>query len=274
MLEANLPPRYDILGLGVDNLALTEAVDLIQVWVEKHQHSPDEAGKMVITANPEYVMAARRDSIFRQIVAHAALRTADGAGLIACGRLWGLPFNGRVTGVALTHALAQRSAALAAQNKTLSLFLLGAKPGVAQAAAERLQTLYPGVQIAGTFAGEAIPDSDADTTAQVRASQPDIVLVAYGMGTLKQDGWMFRNLDSTGAAVAIGVGGVFDYLTGQVSLAPSILRNLGLEWAYRLYREPWRWRRMLALPLFAALVLARVPARRLKPIFKAGSPLS
>ena len=216
MLETFLPPRYDILGLAVDNLNLTEAVDLIQAWVEQHQHNPTDAGKMVITANPEYVMAARRDATFGQIVAQAALRTADGAGLIACGRLWGLPFKGRVTGVALTHALAQRSAALAAQNTRFSLFLLGAGPGVAQQAATRLQQRYPGVQIAGTFAGEASPDSDAHTTTQVRASQPDIILVAYGMGTLKQDGSMFRNLDSTGAAVAIGVGGVFDYLTGRV----------------------------------------------------------
>lgn len=264
MLETNLPPRYDILGLGVDNLTLTETVDLIQAWVEAHQHNPTESGKMVITANPEYVMAARRDPTFRQIVAHAALRTADGAGLIACGRLWGLPFKGRVTGVALTHALAQLSAALTIQNKSFTLFLLGAGPGVAQEAAAQLQNLYPGVQIAGTFAGEASPDSDAHTTAQVQATQPDIVLVAYGMGSLKQDGWMFRNLDDTGAAVAIGVGGVFDYLTGRVSLAPPLLQNLGLEWAYRLYREPWRWRRMLALPLFAALVLARIPAHRFK----------
>lgn len=241
---------------------MPETVALIEEWVEKHRANPDEPGKMIITANPEYVMAARRDPEFRQIVEKAALRTPDGAGLMACGKLWAQPFRGRVTGVALTYALAKRSAELAQENRAFSLFLLGAAPGVADAAALKLQELYPNVQIAGTFAGTAAPSGDVETVAKVREAKPDIVLVAYGMGSLKQDGWMARNLGESGVAVAIGVGGVFDYLTGRAKLAPPVLRKLGLEWAYRLYHEPWRWKRMLALPQFAFLVLCQVPRQR------------
>lgn len=262
------PSRLNILGLDIDNLTLAETVDLIQNWVEGRQAQPNLPGRMLITVNPEYIMAARRDPAFHRIVEQADWRTADGAGLLGCGRLWGQPFRGRVTGVALTHALAQRSAVLSRQHRQFRLFLLGAGPGVAEEAAAKLQALYSGVQIAGTFAGQADPEGDSETRLRVKAAEADIVLVAYGMGILKQDGWMARNLKYTNVAVAIGVGGVFDYLTGRVRLAPPTLRRLGLEWAYRLYKEPWRWRRMLILPQFAGLVLLQIPSHwwnKLKP---------
>jgi N-acetylglucosaminyldiphosphoundecaprenol N-acetyl-beta-D-mannosaminyltransferase len=261
--KQGLPPRYEILGLGVDDLTLAEAVDLLHEWVLQKRSEPHHPGSMVITVNPEYVMAARNDVQFREIVAQAALRTPDGAGLLGCGYLWGRPFRERVTGVALTHALAKHSAVLSKSGQAFRLFLLGAAPGVAELAATKLQTLYPGVQIAGTYAGLADPSGDRETVDQVRTAQADIVLVAYGMGSLKQDGWMVRNLNTSGAAVAIGVGGVFDYLAGRVKLAPPLIRKMGLEWLYRLYQEPRRWRRMLVLPHFLGLVIWQLPAQRL-----------
>jgi N-acetylglucosaminyldiphosphoundecaprenol N-acetyl-beta-D-mannosaminyltransferase len=261
--KQDLPRRYEILGLGVDDLTLAEAVDLLHTWVLQRRREPHRPSSMVITVNPEYIMAARTDAQFREIVAQAALRTPDGAGLLGCGYLWGRPFRERVTGVALTHALAKRSAELSRVGQVLRLFLLGAAPGVAEAAAAKLQALYPGVQIAGTYAGLADPSGDVETVAQVRAVQADIVLVAYGMGSLKQDGWMARNLNASGATVAIGVGGVFDYLAGRVRLAPPLIRKMGLEWLYRLYQEPRRWRRMLVLPQFLGLVVWQIPAQRL-----------
>jgi N-acetylglucosaminyldiphosphoundecaprenol N-acetyl-beta-D-mannosaminyltransferase len=260
--KQDLPRRYEILGLAVDDLTLNEAVDLLHEWVLQQHREPHRPGSMVITVNPEYVMAARNDAQFREIVAQAVLRTPDGAGLLGCGYLWGRPFRERVTGVALTHALAKHSAELSKAGQAFRLFLLGAAPGVAEVAAAKLQALYPGVQIAGIYAGLADPTGDVETVAQVRAVQADIVLVAYGMGSLKQDGWMVRNLNASGAAVAIGVGGVFDYLAGRVKLAPPLIRKMGLEWLYRLYQEPHRWRRMLVLPQFLGLVVWQIPAQR------------
>jgi N-acetylglucosaminyldiphosphoundecaprenol N-acetyl-beta-D-mannosaminyltransferase len=233
----------------VDNLNLDAAAGLLFEWVKQRRLDALFPARLVVTLNPEYVMATRRNPAFRQVVNSADLVTADGAGIILAGKLLGTPFRGRVTGVALCEKLF----ALSAQPDGPRLFLLGAQPGVAGEAALKLEKEYPGIKIGGTWAGKAGPEGDAEAVGRIRESGAEVVLVAYGM--LKQDWWSVRNLSSSGAAVALGVGGVLDYKAGRVPLAPLRLRQLGLEWAYRLYREPWRWRRQLALPQFAFLVL-------------------
>lgn len=248
--QAASRPRLEVLGVEVDNLTLDAAATLVLEWVKERRHIPARPARLVVTLNPEYVMAARRNPAFRQVVNSADLVTADGAGIILAGKILGHPFRGRVTGV----ALCERLFALSAQPDGPRLFLLGAQPGVGEAAAARLGQEYPGIKIVGTWAGQAGPEGDGEAVERIRAAEAEIVLVAYGM--LKQDWWSVRNLNTSGAAVALGVGGVLDYTAGRVSLAPLRLRQLGLEWAYRLYKEPWRWRRQLALPQFALLVLS------------------
>lgn len=238
-----LRPRREILGVLVDELTLEEAVAKIEGWIHEKRENPDAPVRRIITANPEYVMAARHNPELRGVVNSADMVTPDGVGLILAGKILRRPFRGRVTGVALSHALAKRSA-----QTGLKLFLLGAEPGVAEEAAERFRQLYPGIVICGIYAGVAGPEGDAESLARSQAAKPDLVLVAYGM--VKQDYWAFRNVNKSGAAVAIGVGGVFDYVSGRIPLAPALIRRMGLEWAYRLYKEPWRWRRQLALPRF------------------------
>ncbi|MEI7553644.1 WecB/TagA/CpsF family glycosyltransferase [Candidatus Chlorohelix sp.] len=245
---------HNILGVRVDDVTLDDAVALIEGWA----HEKVSPARLIVTANPEYVMAARRNSSFRKLVNSAALVTPDGVGLIYAGRLLRQPFRSRVTGVALVHALAKRSA-----ESDLSLFLLGAAEGVAEAAAESLRKQYPGVKIAGCFAGNAAPEGDSETLEKVHEAQPHVVLVAYGM--LKQDYWAARNLTKSGAALSIGVGGVFDYISGRAQLAPLWVRRIGLEWLYRLVREPRRWRRILvAVPYFGAAVLLEAARQRLR----------
>ncbi len=239
--------RTKILGVLMDNLTLDEAVAQIESWVQARREDPTVPARRIITANPEYVMATRKDAELREIVNSADMVTPDGIGLILAGKLLRQTFRGRVTGVALSHALAKRSA-----QTGLRLFLLGAGPGIAEEAATRFAELYPGIVLVGVFAGQAGPEGDYESLERIRAAQPDIVLVAYGM--VKQDRWALRNVEQSGAAVAIGVGGVLDYVSGRVSLAPPVLRRLGLEWAYRLYKEPWRWRRQVALPHFVLAI--------------------
>jgi N-acetylglucosaminyldiphosphoundecaprenol N-acetyl-beta-D-mannosaminyltransferase len=217
--------RNDILGLLVDELTLDEAVAQIEGWINQRRKDPMAPARRVVTVNPEYVMAARRDQELRQIVNSADMVTPDGIGLILAGLVLRRPFRGRVTGVALSHALVQRSAQTGTR-----LFLLGAGPGIS---------------IVGVFDGKAGPEGDAESLARIQEARPDLVLVAYGM--VKQDRWVLRNIEQSGATVAIGVGGVLDYVSGHVSLAPPLFRRLGLEWLYRLYKEPWRWRRQVAL---------------------------
>ncbi len=246
--KQNIRNRTEILGLAIDELTLPEAVTRIEIWVAQKQADTSLPARRVVTANPEYVMAARRDTALHQLINSADMVTPDGVGLVLAGKVLGRPFRGRVTGVALAYALAERSA-----QTGLKLFLLGAGSGIAEAAAQKFAELYPGVQIVGVFAGQAGPEGDAASLEHIQAARPDIVLVAYGM--VKQDYWALRNINQSGAAVAIGVGGVLDYVSGRIPLAPPQIRKLGLEWLYRLYKEPWRWRRMLALPRFATLVL-------------------
>ncbi len=276
----SLRRRIDILGVQVNDLTLDEAAHQILEWVRQHRATPQTPLRQVVTANPEYVMAARRDPAFLELINAADMVTPDGVGIIAAGKLLRQPFQARVTGVALAEKLFQLSAQeITGLEGGLRLFLLGAGPEVAQQAAQKLRQQYPGIRIAGTFAGEAGPEGDAETSRRVREVAADVVLVAYGM--LKQDWWIFRNKESNKdsynertssrescqAAVAIGIGGVLDYKAGIVALAPPVIRRMGLEWAYRLYKEPRRWRRQLALPQFVGAVVA-TRLRRFMASFK------
>jgi N-acetylglucosaminyldiphosphoundecaprenol N-acetyl-beta-D-mannosaminyltransferase len=133
--------------------------------------------------------------------------------------------------------------------------LLGAAPGVAEQTGVCLQALAPGLQIAGTYAGTpALAEEDA-IIERIHAANTDVLCVAYGAPS--QEFWIYRNLPRLPAAVAIGVGGAYDFLSGRQRRAPRAMQRIGLEWLYRFYREPWRWKRMLAIPRFMLLVLLK-----------------
>ena len=209
----------------------------------------------IVTVNPEFVMTARRDPEFRHIINRAALALPDGVGVWWASRRLGQPLAERVPGVDLVERLAQMSA-----TKGYRLYFLGALPGVAQRAAAILRGRSPGAAIVGTHAGSPRPEDDADSVERICARRPHILFVAYGAPA--QDYWIARNMGRLGVPVCIGVGGSFDYIAGVHPLAPQWLRNAGLEWLYRLVSQPWRWRRMLALPRFAWQVLwSRRPDR-------------
>ena len=198
----------------------------------------------IATTNPEFVMTAQQDEAFRQLLWQADLCIPDGVGLLMAARWLKRPLPQRVPGSELIYHLAQ----LAAQNGW-RLFLLGAAPGVAEEAAVILQQKYPSLLIAGTYAGTPDPAENEAIVQRINASQADILFVAYGAP--RQDKWIARNKESlTTVRLAMGVGGSLDFITGRSIRAPRWLQNLGLEWLYRLIREPWRWRRMLALPRF------------------------
>ena len=232
--------RVDVLGVLFDRLDLRAAT--------AHVLERLDAGRraFVITANPEFVMLARRDRALARITRDADLVVADGTGVVVGARLLGDRLH-RVPGRLLVDALIPELA-----RRDRAVFLLGAAPGVAERAAEALRRRAPGLRIVGCYAGS--PEADGDTESRVRAAAPDVVLVAYGMP--KQERWIARNLATLPSVkVAIGVGGVFDQLAGLQRVPPALLHRLGLEWLWRLILEPSRWRRQRALPLFAALVL-------------------
>lgn len=241
--------RQSILGTPVDAVNLDRALVLIAGWLAQPQGGDL---RHVVTVNPEFVIAARRNPAFAAVLRASALATADGVGIMLAGRVLDVPAGERITGVDLVEGLA----GLSQRDEHCRLFLLGAGPGVADEAAQQLRKRYPGVQIAGTFAGSSTDDGFAEIEAKLAASDATVLLVAFGHPT--QDLWIARHreaLAAHGILVSIGVGGTFDYLSGRVPRAPRLVRRLGLEWLYRLVRQPWRWRRQMALPLFVLLVL-------------------
>jgi len=236
--------RVDVLGVGFDRVHLATAVERILRRLDAGERT------FVITANPEFVMLARKDAAVAEIARDAHLVVADGSGIVAASRLLGdaLPrVPGRLMVDALVPHLAQRRS---------PIFFLGAAPGVAERAAAELRRRAPGLVVAGVHAGSAEPQQDAVSLARIRETAAQVLLVAYGMP--KQEQWIARNLPGLPAVrLAIGVGGVFDQLAGVQRVPPAALHAIGLEWLWRLAREPWRWRRQRVLPLFALLVLRK-----------------
>jgi N-acetylglucosaminyldiphosphoundecaprenol N-acetyl-beta-D-mannosaminyltransferase len=233
--------RFTILGVPVDALTEGEAVD----WVA--QAIADGRPRLVISVNPERIMHAGRDPAFAAVLRRADLALADGAGVLWAARRLGHPLPGRVAGVDFVKALAARGAV-----DGWRFFLLGGAPGVAEAAGRALREAYPGFNLAGTEAGSPDAASDAMTTEAVRASEAQVLLLAYGAAS--EEAWLARNLERSGAIIGLGVGGAFDFISGRTRRAPAWMRERGLEWLHRLSQEPWRWRRMLALPRFVIRV--------------------
>jgi N-acetylglucosaminyldiphosphoundecaprenol N-acetyl-beta-D-mannosaminyltransferase len=244
-------PRFMLLGVAVDRVDLEGAIARIDDFVR------EGVPRQVVTVNPEFVIAARRDRRFRRVLNAADLAVADGVGIVWAANLLGDRLRERVGGVEVVECLAARAARAGHR-----LYLLGAEEGVAAEAARRLELRHPGLSVAGTFAGSPRPQDEAGIRERILEAHPDVLLVAFGAPA--QEFWIARNLQRLGVPVAIGVGGAFDYLAGRASRAPVWLQRAGLEWLYRLARQPWRWRRMLALPRFAALVLASAALLRLR----------
>jgi N-acetylglucosaminyldiphosphoundecaprenol N-acetyl-beta-D-mannosaminyltransferase len=236
----------EILGRRVDAVDRTGAVDRIAALATSDTFS------LVVTLGVEMVMHARKDPSFGKLLDGAALSLCDTVGLLLASRLRGGPLRERVTGVDLVDALAERSA----QRGDLRLFLLGAAGDTAARAGRELERRFPGARIVGARNGYFAAGEDAEVAAAIRSSGANVLLV--GLGSPKQERWIIGYLAQSGCRVGIGVGGTFDVLAGNVERAPRIVQKAGLEWAYRLAREPRRWRRQLALPHFVIAVLGEL----------------
>ena len=237
------PTPIPLLGIPVHAVTMADTLALVEGYMaEPRLHQ-------IATVNPEFVMAAQSDAEFRRVLEQADLCLPDGVGLLYAARRYGRRLPERVPGSELVYRLAERAAA-----RGWSLFLLGAAPGVAEEAATILGDQYPGLRIVGTYAGSPDLAENEAIVRRVNDSRAALLFVAYGAP--KQDKWIARNRDAlTTVRVAIGIGGSLDFITGRAVRAPRCLQRLGLEWLPRLIREPWRWRRMLALPRFGWRVL-------------------
>jgi N-acetylglucosaminyldiphosphoundecaprenol N-acetyl-beta-D-mannosaminyltransferase len=233
-------PRVEVLGLPLDIVTMAAATDRIAQFVrEKGFH-------LVITLGVEMVMNARQHEGFRRVAQGADLLTPDSIGVVWAARRAGYKEFQRAPGVEMVEHLAARGA-----REGWRFFLLGSKPGVAQEAAAQLCARHAGLQVVGTADGYF--KSDDAVIRVVAESRADVLLVA--LGSPRQELWAASHGERLGVAVAIGVGGSLDVLAGRTQRAPRWMQRLSIEWLYRLYLEPRRAMRMLALPHFALLVL-------------------
>ncbi len=244
-------PALSILGVPIDDVNFEEACAQVAGWLAV------PGARQIATVNPEFIMTAQRDPAFASALRQSDLNVPDGVGVLWAARRLGHPLRERVGGADLMLRLCERAAGAGWR-----VFLLGAGEGVAARAGEVLTARYSGLLICGTYAGSPADDAAPDIKARIRAARPQLLFVAYGAPA--QDLWLNRNLtdcvprgDGAPGLVGMGVGASFDYLTGVQKRAPGWMQQAGLEWLYRLLRQPWRLRRQLALPRFAALVMLK-----------------
>ena len=240
----------NILGCRLDPVDADAATDAIMGFAR------DGRGAQVITLGTEMVVHAQSDARYKSVVNACALSLCDTVGLLAVARSRGAQLHSRVTGVELIEHLCERSA-----REGVSVFLFGGAPGVADEAARILRARYPGLQIAGTRNGFFSADESPAIAQQIRESGAQLLFA--GLGFPKQEFWLADHLRETGCGAAIGVGGSFDVISGKVERAPASWRRFGLEWLYRLVKEPKRWRRQLALPHFVLLIAGESVRSRL-----------
>ncbi|MDZ7363220.1 MAG: WecB/TagA/CpsF family glycosyltransferase [candidate division KSB1 bacterium] len=251
--------RVKILGVNVDRVSLTDTVARVEKFIVERKP------RLVITPNVDHLIKARKDKEFKRIYEEADLSVPDGVPLLWAAKFLGTPLVERVNGTDLFEALCARAA-----QRGYRVFFLGAAPGVAAAAAEKLKQRHPALQVAGTYS----PPFDFFNSfmenkkieAMIREARPDILFV--GLGAPKQEKWIHRHKHKLHVPVSIGIGASFEYVAGFTARAPRWMQRAGLEWLYRIVENPGRyWKRYLVDDaVFFPLVFAQwLKTRMQKP---------
>lgn len=233
--------RVNILGVPVDRLVLQSALKIVcRAWDEgRFLH--------VVTANAEMIYQCRQDRELREIIRAAELVTADGAGVVLASRILGGAVPERVAGFDLMLACLKEAA-----RAGRPLYFLGSRQSVLEQAAAKVREDYPGIKLAGCHHGYFQESEEDALFAEICSLRPALLLVALGVP--KQEKWIARYRKKLPPCVVIGVGGSFDVLAGKARRAPLWMQRMGLEWFYRLLKEPSRLGRTVALPLFLLAV--------------------
>lgn len=232
--------KINILGAKVDCITMDEAKNIAMSFLDS------DGRKIIYTPNSEIILYASRNDDFMEKLNRADLMIADGIGVVYGAKMLGEKLPERVAGFDLLKEIFPLMA-----ERGKSLYLLGSKPGIAEKAGENILKDYPGIKIAGTHDGYF--KDDAPIIEDINEKKPDLLLVCLGFP--KQEEWICQNRDKLDVKAMIGAGGCLDVFSGTVERAPEFYCKHGLEWFYRLKKEPWRFKRMTALPIFALKVL-------------------
>lgn len=232
-----------ILDVPVNPLTMDETVAFLESKIVKEERA------FVVTANAEIIMMCQQDSRYNKIVGETAdLVLPDGAGAVWAGRHLGYKVPERVAGFDLYLRLMELSS-----QKGYKAFFFGSSPGVAEAAQAKLETMYPGVQVVGLRNGYFTEADVPQIIEAINESGADMLFCA--LGAPKQEYWIADHLSELKPKVIMGIGGSFDVLAGKMERAPKWMQDASLEWAFRLYKQPSRFMRMMALPKFALKVI-------------------
>ncbi|ORX22415.1 glycosyltransferase [Thermoanaerobacterium sp. PSU-2] len=234
--------RFVIFDVPIDKVNMKQAVDAVEKFLS------EDRLHMIATPNAEIVMMAQKDPEYKEILNKTDLNVPDGSGVIFASKIYKEELPERVAGFDLMMELIKVAA-----EKKYKIYLLGAKSDVVKGAYLNLKRQYSEIDIVGFHDGYFSKDDEAEFIKDINEKNTDLLFVA--LGAPKQEKWIYENKNRLKAKVAIGVGGSFDVIAGKVTRAPEIYRKLGLEWFYRLLKEPWRYKRMMALPKFAVKVL-------------------
>lgn len=247
---ATAPDDIIMLGIPINNLTMSEAITTIVEWLS------DEGSRQICFVNADCANIAYRNKDYLDLFKIADLCLADGIGLKLGGKLLGKNIVQNVNGTDMFPMLCEN---LAGTDR--KLFLLGARPGVAEGVTEWISAHYPDVQVCGWSDGYFRPEDEPKITQRIHDSGAHLLLVA--LGSPRQDLWIREHLKETGVRVAMGVGGLFDFYSGRIPRAPLWMREIGMEWLYRLIQEPGRlWKRYL---IGNGLFLSRVLWERFFP---------
>lgn len=236
--------KINIHGVMMDNVTMDEALEYVVSRLDGQNTAK------VYTPNSEIMMQAQRDPELKDILNQANLLIADGAGVVLASRILKKPLKEKVSGIDLVKRVLENT-----NKRPASFFILGAKPGVAEKAAMNILSDYPNAVIKGWQHGYFKDDEEDAIIQKINDSGADILLV--GLGAPKQEKWIHRNAPRLNCKVAMGIGGSIDVFAGTAELAPEFMRRAGLEWLFRLVKEPKRFRRMMDLPRFMMLSIKR-----------------
>lgn len=232
--------KISIYGVSYNNVTMDEAAALTEELLSEAKNH------MIVTPNAEIAYMAAKDKELGEILNNSDMVVADGIGVVYASKIYKTPVKQKVAGVELGERVLENAA-----KSGRGVFFLGAKPGVGELAAEKLLEKYPGINFAGIRDGY-FKDDDS-VIAEINASGAEILFVC--LGAPKQEKWMAQNKDKISVRLMLGLGGALDSYAGTVKRAPKIFIKLGLEWFYRLIKEPKRAGRMMALPKYMFAVI-------------------
>ena len=232
-----------ILDVPVHPLTMGEAVSVLEESITSGEQA------FVVTANAEIIMMCQEDASYKKIVSQdAQLVLPDGAGAVWAGRHLGYKVPERVAGFDLYCQLLDKAA-----QKGYKAFFFGGSPGIAEAAKAKSEELYPGVQVVGCHNGYFKEEESQAIIDEINASGADMLFAA--LGAPKQEKWLVRYREQLKPKILMGIGGSFDVFAGKMERAPKWMQDASLEWLFRLYKQPSRFMRMMALPKFVLKVV-------------------